>query len=158
MPAYSNVAISPSIGIAHPSTINMGGNDTLVTGLSLNYLFFHNNIGCGIDYNYANDVLNFNSEKSGLQTIPLYIVTNINLPLKMILILKAGYSYNTFENLNEKNFSNQLWRPFIGVGMGYEINKKITLYFQSSRFFLDNRGKDYFIDFYTFGVAYTFNT
>ncbi|WP_395947287.1 outer membrane beta-barrel protein [Caedibacter taeniospiralis] len=155
--AYAGIYIGAQGGVSHSSS-ELNANNNVTTGLLVGYQFpiiSFLKVGVETELNYLNSTVKLNNQTGNLTTIPLYATAKLDLPLGLNLMAKLGYAYNRISGVDESTFPNTLWRPAVAIGVGYQI-LGFNLFFQSSRYFLDNRGQQPFADAYTFGVSYEF--
>lgn len=155
--AYAGLYIGAQGGISHSSS-ELNADNNVTTGLLVGYqfsVFPLLKLGVETELNYLNSTVKLNNQTGDLMTIPFYATANLSLPLGLNLTTKAGYAYNRISGVDENVFPNTLWRPAVAIGMGYQI-LGFNIFFQSSRYFLYNRGEQPFADAYTFGVSYEF--
>ncbi|WP_162896647.1 porin family protein [Cysteiniphilum halobium] len=155
--AYADLYIGAQGGVSHSSS-QLNANNNVTTGLLVGYqfsVFPLLRMGVETELNYLNSTVKLSNQTGNLMTIPFYATANISLPLGLNLTAKAGYAYNRILGIDESLFPNTLWRPAVAIGMGYQV-LNFNIFFQSSRYFLYNRGEQPFADAYTFGVSYAF--
>ncbi len=155
--AHAGLYVGAQVGISHSSS-ELKADNNATTGVLLGYqfpIFPLLKLGIETEFNYLNSMVKQNGQTGNLMTIPFYATANLNLPLGLNLTAKLGYAYNRINGVNESAFPNTLWRPAVAIGIGYQI-LGFNVFFQSSRYFLYNRGEQPFADAYTFGVTYEF--
>ena len=155
--AYAWLYVGAQGGISHSSS-ELNADNNITTGFLVGYqfsVFPLLKLGVETELNYLNSTVKLNNQTGDLMTIPFYATANLSLPLGLNLTVKAGYAYNRISGIDENVFPNTLWRPAVAIGMGYQI-LGFNIFFQSSRYFLYNRGEQPFADAYTFGVSYEF--
>ena len=154
---YAGLYFGAQGGLSHSSS-ELNANNNITTGFLVGYqfpVFPLLNLGVETELNYLNSSVKLNNQTGNLVTIPLYATANLNLPLGLNLTAKLGYAYNRITGIDESVFPNTLWRPAVAISVGYQL-LGFNIYFQSSRYFLYNRGEQPFADAYTFGVSYEF--
>ncbi len=136
---------------------NLNGGTNLATTLLAGYDFKILpllSLGVEAQYNYVGKAIDTNGQSGGMYNIPLYATATVDLPLGLNLAAKLGYAYNRF-NVNDSAIPSTLWRPAAAIQVGYDLFG-FNLFFQSSRFFTDNRGSSSYVGSYTLGLMYKF--
>lgn len=154
--ANADLYIGAGAGISS-TTENLNGGSNLATVLIAGYdtpILPLLKIGIEGEYNYIKTAIDINGQSGGMYSVPIYAVAKLDAPLGLNLSAKFGYAYNHF-NVDSSVIPTTLWRPAAAVAVGYQL-LGINLFFQSSRFFTDNRGNSSAVNSYTLGAMYSF--